>query len=73
VPDSDAHRARGDGLALEPDEDPVTDDELAADSSADRSNEDGLATDPDASRVKAVTVAGDSRGLATESDEARAE
>ena len=46
VPDSDAHRARGDGLALEPDEDPVTDDELAADSSADRSNEDGLATDP---------------------------
>ena len=46
MPDADAHRARGDGLALEPDEDPVTDDELAADSSADRSNEDGLATDP---------------------------
>jgi hypothetical protein len=61
VPDADAHRARGDGLALEPDEDPAADDELAADSSADRSNEDGLTTDPDASRAKAVTVAGDSR------------
>jgi hypothetical protein len=38
--DSDAHRAKGDGLALEPDEDPAADDDLARDSSADRPKED---------------------------------